>query len=61
LWREDAFEDGARRGVDQGDAKIRDRITIGRIEWTIAPEEPAEPPILAATGAVRWMKGKVLW
>lgn len=46
--------------VGQGGAKIRDRTMLGRIEKTIAPEEPAEPPTLAATGAVRWMKRKVV-
>jgi hypothetical protein len=33
---------------------------LGRIEKTIAPEEPAEPPTLAAMDAVRWMKRKVV-
>jgi hypothetical protein len=29
---------------------------LGRIEKTTAPEEPAEPPTLAATGVVRWSR-----
>jgi hypothetical protein len=32
------------------------RITMGLDKRTITPEELAEPPMLAAVGAVRWTK-----
>lgn len=36
------------------------RIMLGRIEQIVAPEQPTEPPELAVTGAVRWIKRKVV-
>jgi len=36
------------------------RITIGLDKRTITLEELAVPPILAAVGAVRWTKRKVV-
>lgn len=49
--------------VGHGGVKIGDsgRITLERIEQTIITEEPAEPPTsVAATGAARWTKRKVV-
>lgn len=36
------------------------RITVGLDKRTMTLEEPAVPPILAAVGAVRWTKRKVV-